>query len=149
MLPSLPMLISFGLFLCGWLITIISYIVFINKIGKDSIGNPSNNWNWWTNINTILVGALTFYAIFTNAVKGYRIALVVYIAISFQWSLDYCRSYIYAYGSYFKSGKAFGYGHLILAIVYFVWILYFGCDSSTTVGKTLGSEGGSGDSSEA
>jgi len=137
-LTNLPLLGSFVIFCIGWLMSLISYIVYRSKEGKY-IYKSDNNWNWWLLINGLLAGVLTFFIIEKNP-KGYRVAWSIYLGMCFQWAFGIFRGYVY---SNINSAIAYGVGNLLLLIVFLIWILYFGCDGNTAVGSIINKEGGS------
>jgi len=131
-ISNLSLVISFCFFIIGWLIACISAIVFSAKI--DYYGNKT--WLWWITINCIASACVVYFIIDKNLIKGYRFALMTYLGLSFNWSLGLVNEFLH---TNISSGNAVGVGQLLISVAYFIWILYFGCDPDTAVGKITNS----------
>jgi len=122
---NLSLVISFCFFIIGWLITCISAIVSAAKYS-------SNTWLGWITFNCIASGFIVYYIINTNNIKGYRFALMTYLGLSINWSIDLVHGNLHTNEA---TANAIGVGQLLISVAYFIWILYFGCDPDTAVGN--------------
>jgi uncharacterized membrane protein len=124
-ISNLSLVISFCFFVIGWLISFISACVY-------SSSSYDKSWLWWVIINGLISACLVFLIIDRNQVSGYRFALMTYLGVCINWSIGLVHSLLHVN---LTSGNAVGVGQLLISVAYFVWILYFGCEKETLVGK--------------
>ncbi|ORX45225.1 hypothetical protein BCR36DRAFT_333585 [Piromyces finnis] len=131
-ISNLSLVISFCFFIIGWLISFISSFVYTSNIQYN------RSWIWWIVINGLISVAVIFLVIDKDQMNGYRFALMTYLGICINWSIGLVNSLIHVNEA---SGNAIGVGQLLISVGYFIWILYFGCDKETTIGKFTGYNG--------
>jgi hypothetical protein len=130
-ISNLTLVISFCFFVIGWLLSFISLIVFGGR-------NFNKTWHWWLIINGLISVCIVFIIIERNLIQGYRFALMTYLGICISWSIGVVNELLhYDY----SAANAVGVGQLLISVTYFIWILYFGCEKDTTVGKLTNSNG--------
>jgi len=125
-ISNLSLVISFCFFIIGWIISFVSTFIYSNKPVGDK------TWIWWIMVNCFICACVVFLIIERNIIQGYRFALMTYLGLSINWSIGLVNGLLH---SDFASGNAVGVGQLLVSVAYFIWILYFGCDKETSVGK--------------
>ncbi|KAG4095139.1 hypothetical protein H8356DRAFT_1689252 [Neocallimastix lanati (nom. inval.)] len=128
-ISNLTLVISFCFFVIGWLISFISLIVFGEK-------DFNKSWHWWLIINGLACVAIVFIIIDQELINGYRFALMTYLGICMSWTVGVINELLH---NDYSSANAVGVGQLLISITLFIWILYFGCEKDTAVGKLTSS----------
>ncbi|ORX35842.1 hypothetical protein BCR32DRAFT_288623 [Anaeromyces robustus] len=103
-----------------------------------SFKSYDKSWYWWIIINGLISVVIVFIIIDKDLLHGYRFALMTYLGICINWTIGALHPLLHNDNA---SGNAVGVGQLLISVAYFIWILYFGCDKDTTVGKWTNSSG--------
>lgn len=111
-LTTIPM----GVF--SWTIALVSSII------NDASGSDSFPiFCWWGLAFEAFCILLTIYTAFTNKIRQYRNALLALLAIAVVYSTNSTNNFVWRDDT---SSAAAAAGQILLSIINFIWILYFG-----------------------
>lgn len=132
-ISKLYLVIAFCFFIIGWIIAFISLIV-----AESDRFISCGSWSWWLIINALICGVIIFFIIQKDNAQGYRLILMIYLGMCLNWSISAVNDFLHSSSSKLN---AVGVGHLLITVAYFIWGIFFGCDSDTVLGGWVNSSG--------
>ncbi|KAI9481358.1 MAG: hypothetical protein EXX96DRAFT_566403 [Benjaminiella poitrasii] len=123
------MLTTLSLAVVAWLITFIGACVFRRGLSGGS---------WWIIVYEFLLLATLVFVLINNTFTHYRFMLLTFLAASIAmvtYQLDYVLPASKFTLSYKSGASAYAVGYIILMITQFVWIIVFGSETESRLGK--------------
>lgn len=132
-------LTTISLAIIGWLVAVVGGICYIylphNSLTSDSdIGFPKFTW-WGLGFQIFLIFIYMLLYSF-DLLDHYRVFITGTTAISFVYNTNSTTNLIYSSG---KTKAASASGCIILSIINFSWLVYFGSDNSSPLNRFIDS----------
>ncbi|KAF0276811.1 hypothetical protein FOG50_02274 [Hanseniaspora uvarum] len=129
---------TISLAIIGWLVAVVSGICFIylphNSLTSENIGFPKFTW-WGLGFQIFLIFIYMILYCF-DLLDHYRVFITCTTAISFVYNTNSTTNLIYSSG---KTKAASASGCIILSVINFTWLLYFGSDNSSPLNRFIDS----------